>query len=219
MLEAGRLYVIDRGCAEYALFQGIIDAQSSFVGRLCSDAVLDVIDEREISPEAKAAGVVKDVVAWVGSKQSRTALKQPLRVVSLARRKTARRACKRGAPRRLAAPGERASISIARNHPALQSPVVEAERPRHPRDPVHPREPGHAPGEASARLRRALFRTAVDAVRKLLRGAVICSSERREREKESRPGPLATSASALKGSSGRSKPCRRLRAASSWRSR
>ena len=84
MLEAGRLYVIDRGCAEYALFQGIIDAQSSFVGRLCSDAVLDVIDEREISPEAKAAGVVKDVVAWVGSKQSRTALKQPLRVVSVA---------------------------------------------------------------------------------------------------------------------------------------
>lgn len=84
MLEAGRLYVIDRGYAEYALFQEIIDAQSSFVGRLCSDAVLDVIEEREISPEAKAAGVVRDVVARVGCNKSGAALKKPLHVVSVA---------------------------------------------------------------------------------------------------------------------------------------
>src|ERR1700726_3329896 len=34
LLQAGRLYVIDRGYAEYQLFQDIIDARSSFIGRL-----------------------------------------------------------------------------------------------------------------------------------------------------------------------------------------
>src|SRR6266852_427406 len=33
LLQAGRLYVIDRGYAEYQLFQDIIDAHSSFIGR------------------------------------------------------------------------------------------------------------------------------------------------------------------------------------------
>src|ERR1700676_5340032 len=32
-LQAGRLYVVDRGYAEYQLFQDIIDAKSSFIGR------------------------------------------------------------------------------------------------------------------------------------------------------------------------------------------
>src|SRR5207302_7728458 len=34
LLQASRLYVIDRGYAEYQLFQDIIDAHSSFIGRL-----------------------------------------------------------------------------------------------------------------------------------------------------------------------------------------
>ena len=38
MLQAGRLYLVDRGNAEYQLFQEIIDAQSSFVGRIRNDA-------------------------------------------------------------------------------------------------------------------------------------------------------------------------------------
>ena len=34
MLEPDRLYVIDRGYAEYQLFQDILDRGSSFIGRI-----------------------------------------------------------------------------------------------------------------------------------------------------------------------------------------
>jgi hypothetical protein len=38
-LQPGRLYVIDRGYAEYQLFQDILNAQSGFIGRLRDNAV------------------------------------------------------------------------------------------------------------------------------------------------------------------------------------
>ena len=84
MLEAGRLYVVDRGYAEYQLFQEIIDAQSSFVGRIRNDANWTVVEERPLSPEAKAAGVLSDRVVWLGGKKSRKALNQTLRVIEVA---------------------------------------------------------------------------------------------------------------------------------------
>ena len=88
MLEAGRLYVVDRGYAEYQLFQEIIDAQSSFVGRIRNDANWTVVEERPLSPEAKAAGVLSDRVVWLGGKKSRKALNQTLRVIEVATGKT-----------------------------------------------------------------------------------------------------------------------------------
>ena len=88
MLEAGRLYVVDRGYAEYQLFQEIIDAQSSFVGRIRNDANWTVVEERPLSPEAKAAGVLSDRVVWLGGKKRRKALNQTLRVIEVATGKT-----------------------------------------------------------------------------------------------------------------------------------
>ena len=84
MLEAGRLYAIDRGYAEYKLFQEIIDAKSSFVGRIRNDANWTVVEERPLSPKAKAAGILSDRVVWLGGKKSRKALKQKLRVIEVA---------------------------------------------------------------------------------------------------------------------------------------
>ena len=84
MLEAGRLYAIDRGYAEYELFQEIIDAKSSFVGRIRNDANWTVVEERPLSPKAKAAGILSDRVVWLGGKKSRKALKQKLRVIEVA---------------------------------------------------------------------------------------------------------------------------------------
>jgi hypothetical protein len=49
MLEPGRLYVIDRGYAEYQLFQDILDRGSSFIGRIRNDAVWTVGEERSVS--------------------------------------------------------------------------------------------------------------------------------------------------------------------------
>jgi Transposase DDE domain len=88
LLQAGRLYVIDRGYAEYQLFQDILDAHSSFIGRLRDNAVWQVIQERPLSAAARAAGVVSDRVVWLGGDQSGAVFKQPLRVLEVRTGKT-----------------------------------------------------------------------------------------------------------------------------------
>jgi Transposase DDE domain len=87
-LQSGRLYVIDRGYAEYRLFQQIIDAKSSFIGRLCENAVWQEVEQRPISAEARAAGVRRDLVVWLGCEQSGKVFEQPLRVVEVVTGKT-----------------------------------------------------------------------------------------------------------------------------------
>jgi hypothetical protein len=84
LLQPGRLYVIDRGYAEYQLFQDIIDGKSSFIGRLRENAVWQVVEERPLTPEARAAGVRSDRVVWLGGEQSGSVLRQALRVVEVA---------------------------------------------------------------------------------------------------------------------------------------
>lgn len=83
LLQAGRLYVIDRGYAEYQLFQDILDAHSSFIGRLRDNAVWQVIEERPVSAAARAAGVRRDLLVWLGGDQSGQVFRQPLRVVEV----------------------------------------------------------------------------------------------------------------------------------------
>jgi Transposase DDE domain len=83
-LQAGRLYVIDRGYAEYQLFQDIHDAGSSFVGRLRDNAVWTVVEERPVSAAARAAGVRSDRVVWLGGPQSGRVFHQPVRVLEVA---------------------------------------------------------------------------------------------------------------------------------------
>src|SRR5262249_54026111 len=82
-LAAGRLYVIDRGYAEYQLFQDILDAGSQFVGRIRDNAVWEVVQERPVSAAAVAAGVRSDRIVWLGCAGSRQALRQPLRVLEV----------------------------------------------------------------------------------------------------------------------------------------
>lgn len=87
-LQPGRLYVVDRGYAEYQLFQDIIDAKSSFIGRLRDNAVWTVIEERPVSAKAWAAGVRRDRIVHLGGPQSGAALKQPVRVIEVHTGKT-----------------------------------------------------------------------------------------------------------------------------------
>ena len=82
-LQPQRLYVIDRGYADYQLFQDIIDAGSGFIGRIKSNAVWTVIEERPVSAAAAAAGVVSDRIVQLGGSQSGLALRQPLRIVEV----------------------------------------------------------------------------------------------------------------------------------------
>ena len=87
-LQAGRLYVIDRGYAEYQLFQDIIDKGSGFIGRIRDNAVWTVIEERPVSAAAWAAGVRSDRVVMLGCEKSGAVFKQPLRVVEVENGKT-----------------------------------------------------------------------------------------------------------------------------------
>jgi Transposase DDE domain len=82
-LQPGRLYVKDRGYADYQLFQDIIDAESSFIGRIRENAVWELVEERPVSAKARAAGVLSDRVVWLGCEQSGKVFKQELRVVAV----------------------------------------------------------------------------------------------------------------------------------------
>lgn len=88
-LQAQRLYVIDRGYADYRLFQDIIDARSDFIGRIRDNAVWTVVEERPLTAEARAAGVRSDRIVWLGGPQSGTVFKQPVRVLEVDTGKTA----------------------------------------------------------------------------------------------------------------------------------
>ena len=89
-LAAGRLYVIDRGYAEYQLFQDIIAADASFIGRIRDDADYRVVEARSLTEEARRAGVVWDRVVWLGGVHSGQVFRQTLRIVAVTTGKTDR---------------------------------------------------------------------------------------------------------------------------------
>jgi len=82
-LEAGRLYVMDRGYRDFDLFQKIVDADSSFVVRLGENAVCETIEEIEQTPEAEAAGVRSDRIVRLGCKTARNKFDRPVRLVTI----------------------------------------------------------------------------------------------------------------------------------------
>jgi hypothetical protein len=59
-LQPDRCYVLDRWYAQFTLFNGIHRAQSSYVCRIRDNSAFAVIEERALSAEAVAAGVLQD---------------------------------------------------------------------------------------------------------------------------------------------------------------
>jgi hypothetical protein len=83
-LQAGRIYVIDRGYAKYRLLQRILDEDSSFVCRLPDNYVSQEVETRPLTAEAQAAGVLHDRVVRLGCKPRKEDLAGPVRVVEVA---------------------------------------------------------------------------------------------------------------------------------------
>lgn len=82
MLERDRLYVLDRGYASYELFAEILKAGSSLVARVKDNTAFTVEEERPLSAEARAAGVVRDVViSRLGTDHHKDHLQRPMRLV------------------------------------------------------------------------------------------------------------------------------------------
>lgn len=79
-LEADRCYVLDRWYAEFALWNEIVAAESSYVCRIRDNSNLEAVrEERPLSEAARAAGVIGDVVVELGSGDKRPT--HPVRVI------------------------------------------------------------------------------------------------------------------------------------------
>jgi hypothetical protein len=81
-LQSGRLYVLDRGYADYELFARIVTAKSSRIARVKDSTAFVVQEERPVTAAAKAAGVVRDVViSRLGTSHHKDHLKHAMRLV------------------------------------------------------------------------------------------------------------------------------------------
>jgi len=82
-LTAGKLYILDRGYADYGLLAAILEAGSSFLLRLPSNAVWEVLEERPLDGEARERGAVRDVVVKLGCADSPELHERRLRLVEV----------------------------------------------------------------------------------------------------------------------------------------
>jgi hypothetical protein len=82
-LEAGRLYVTDRGYRDSELLEEIVEAGSSFVSRLPDNARYEVVEEKTLSPEAVKARVRSDRIVRLGCEASREKFDRPVRLVEV----------------------------------------------------------------------------------------------------------------------------------------
>jgi hypothetical protein len=81
-LQPGRCYVMDRGYFAYDLFNGIVDVGSDYVCRVKKSIDHEVVEAREVTEAARAAGVARDVVVTAGSTRDKRA-RHPLRLVEV----------------------------------------------------------------------------------------------------------------------------------------
>ena len=60
ILQSNRIYVLDRGYAKYALLQEITNIKSSFVCRICDNAIYQTLEDKERTDKAVKEGIVFD---------------------------------------------------------------------------------------------------------------------------------------------------------------
>lgn len=88
MLEPGRLYVMDRGYDSYDLFQAILNAGSSFVGRVQDSTAFALKEDRPLTAADRAAGVIRDALLFhLGARSNPNAFYHMLRLVIVRRSK------------------------------------------------------------------------------------------------------------------------------------
>ena len=66
-LEPGRCYLTDRGYAKFSLWNAIVDQGSSYVCRVRDNSAYDVVEQRQLSSEDFAEGVLSDQIVELGN--------------------------------------------------------------------------------------------------------------------------------------------------------
>ncbi len=83
-LQPDRCYVKDRGYAKFTLFNAIHAIGSSYVCRLRDNSNYEVTEDRPLSEEAQAAGVLQDAVVELGSSSKADARPDhPIRLITI----------------------------------------------------------------------------------------------------------------------------------------
>ena len=84
-LQAGRLYIADRGYFDYDLMAAMLKVQSSFVTRVRDYIAYDVLEEKPLSAEAARAGVEADLIVRPGWQPNlnKRKIDRPLRLVRI----------------------------------------------------------------------------------------------------------------------------------------
>jgi hypothetical protein len=81
-LEPDRCYVLDRGYAQFSLFNAIVATGSSYVCRVRDNSVYEIVEQRPLSAEATAANVTFDAVVRMGQdRKGSDRPEQPLRLL------------------------------------------------------------------------------------------------------------------------------------------
>lgn len=119
-LSSGRVYVKDRGYACFRLFQEIVDIGSWFVCRIYDNSVYELIEDRALTPQDKAAGILSDQIVWLGCDHNRKQLRQPVRILKIACRPHRRRGGQPGQ----GGPGQGEYLLIATNLGELDAELV-----------------------------------------------------------------------------------------------
>jgi hypothetical protein len=83
-LEPNRCYVKDRGYAKFTLFNAIAAKRSSYVCRIRDNSQYEVVEDRPLSDEARAADIQEDAIVELG-KSSRADARpdHPIRLITI----------------------------------------------------------------------------------------------------------------------------------------
>ena len=82
-LQAGRLYIADRGYFDFDLLSSILAADSSFVTRVRNNIVYETIEEKPLSESDKQQGIEADLIVRAGCHSKSNIIDQPLRLVRI----------------------------------------------------------------------------------------------------------------------------------------
>ncbi|MEI6399125.1 MAG: IS4 family transposase, partial [Pseudomonadota bacterium] len=80
-IKPKHLYIVDRGYVDHSLYQFILTKGSSFLARLRGNYSSEIIETREVSADARKAGVQSDQLVWIGGEKSGTRMKTPMRLI------------------------------------------------------------------------------------------------------------------------------------------
>jgi hypothetical protein len=119
-LEAGRLYVLDRGYGSYELLEEIRSAGSNFVCRLKDNAHLIVYETRSLDEDARRAGVVRDQVVEVGR---HTETRHMMRIIEI-RCRPYRKVCGRKTKYDRSGPSQGETLLVATDRLDLSADVI-----------------------------------------------------------------------------------------------